>query len=114
MKKNISKLNRRITIKQWNLTTDIGGGSYYTQSASWATWAEKVNVAGSQSNTEAVQQWEYNTTFKIRFNEAVRSNMTVDEGGARWLINSIEVDSEGYKEFMYLRCSKTDINIDVS
>jgi len=107
-------LNLRVTIKQWNLTTDSGGGSYYSLANSWDVWASKQNVSGSQGNTEAVQQWSYDTTFKIRYNSDFKSNMTVDHGTERWLINSIEVDSESYKEFMILRCSRTDINIDVS
>ena len=114
MKKDVSNFNLRITIKQWNILTDTGGGSYYQLANSWTVWANKRNVQGSQFNTEAVQQWQYDTTFKIRYNEDFKSNMTVDFGTERWLINSIEVDSESYKEFMLLRCSRTDINIDVS
>ena len=113
-KKDISVLNIRVTVRQWNVLQDAGRGSYLELADSWEVWANKRNVSGSQFNTEAQQQWQYETTFKIRYNSDFKSNMTVDEGGARWLINSIEVDNEGYKEFMLLRCSKSDINIDVS
>ena len=113
-KKDISDLNLRITVRQWNVLQDNGGGSYYELADSWTVWANKRNVSGSQVNVEAQQQFYYDTTFKIRYNADFKSNMTVDYGSERWLINSIEVDSESYKEFMYLRCSRTDINIDVS
>ena len=113
-KRDISDLDLRVTIKQWNVIQDAGGGSFYTEALSWDTWANKMNVSGSQINNESQQQWYYNTVFKVRYNPAIKSNMTVDQGGARWLINSIEVDNEGYQGFMKLSCSKTDINIDVS
>lgn len=113
-RKDISTLNLRVVIKQWNITQDAGLGSIYDERQSFEVWANKRNVSGSQYNSEAQQQWQYDTTFLIRYDSRVKSNFTVDEGGTRWLINSIEVDSEGYKGMMLLRCSKTDINIDIS
>jgi SPP1 family predicted phage head-tail adaptor len=112
--KDISKLNLRVTIKQWNVYQDSGGGSYYEERDSWTVWAEKRNRSGSQFNNEAQQQWQYETTFMIRYDSRFKSNMTVDHGNERWLINSIEIDTESYKGFMLLRCSTSDINIDMS
>jgi SPP1 family predicted phage head-tail adaptor len=114
-RRDISDMTSRVTIKQWNVSQDAGGGSYYTEAASWTVWASVIAVLGGQGNTEAQQQWSYNTTFKIRFNESFKSNMTVDDkDNVRWLINSIDLDPNNTEWFMNLRCSKTDINIDVS
>lgn len=113
-KKDISRLNLRVTIRQWNVLQDTGGGSYYELANSWTVWASKRNRTGNQFNNEAQQQWQYNTTFTIRYNPAFKSNMTVDHGNERWLIESIEIDNEAYKGLMILNCSTSDINIDVS
>jgi head-tail adaptor len=113
-RKDISELNLRVVIRQWNVIQDAGRGSYYQQAASWPVWANKRNRSGSQFNNEAQQQWQYETTFMIRYDSRFKSNMTVDHGSERWLINSIENDSESYKGMMLLRCSTSDINIDVS
>jgi SPP1 family predicted phage head-tail adaptor len=113
-KKDISVLNLRVTIKQWNATQDAGAGSYYTLANSWTVWANKRNRTGNQFNSEAQQQWQYNTTFMVRYNEDFKSNFTVLHGTEHWNIDSIEIDSESYKGMMLLRCSHSDINIDVS
>ncbi len=113
-RKDISTLNVRVTIRQWNYIRDAGGGTYNEQAASWVRWANKRNRSGSQVNAEAQQQWQYDTTFTIRYDARFKSNMTVDHGSERWLINSIEIDNEAYKGMMLLRCTHTDENIDVS
>ncbi len=113
-KKDISVLNLRVVIRQWNVLQDAGAGSYYELANSWTVWAGKQNRSGNQFNSEAQQQWQYETTFLIRHNPDFKSNMTVDHGSERWLINSIEIDNEAYKGMMKLRCSTSDINIDVS
>jgi len=113
-RKDISTLNSRVTISQWNIEVDAGGGPYYELHDSFEVWANKRNRSGNQFNTEAQQQWQYETTFMIRYDVRVKSNFTVDHGIERWLINSIEIDSEAYKGMMLLRCSTSDINIDMS
>ena len=113
-KRDISDLNVRVTIKSWEQTQDAGAGTYYTEESSFDTWANKKNVSGSQFNNQAQQQWGYDTTFTIRYNARVVPAMTVDDTSGRWLINSIEVDNEGYKGMMKLRCIHTDINLNVS
>lgn len=113
-KRDISDFKLRVTIRQWRWLSDPGAGHYPEEVTNWTVWAKKKNRSGSQFNTEGQQQWQYETTFTIRFNEDFKSNMTVDSGGQRWLINSIEIDNEGYKGFMKLRCSTTDIGLNVS
>ncbi len=113
-KKDISVLNIRVTIRQWNVLQDAGRGSYYQLANSWTVWANKSNRSGNQFNGEAQQQWQYNTTFKVRYNSDFKSNFTVLHGTEHWNIDSIEIDNEAFKEFMILRCSLTDINVDVS
>lgn len=113
-KKDISDLNIRVVIRQWDVLQDSGGGTYYQIENSWTVWANKRNRSGSQFNSEAQEQWQYNTTFKIRYNPLFKSNMTIDEGSQRWKIDSIEIDNESYKEFMFCRCSTSDIDLDIS
>ena len=112
--KDISTLNIRIDIKQWDHTQDEGGGDIISERNSWTVWANKRNRSGTQLNQEAQQQWQYDTTFTVRYDSRFKSNMTVDHGIERWMINSIEIDNEGHKGFMLLRCSMFDINIDLS
>lgn len=113
-KRDISTLNLRLVIKQWDQLQDAGRGTYFQERNSYEVWGSKQNRTGNQFNNEAQQQWQYDTTFMVRFDARFKSNFTVDHGTERWLINSIEIDNEAYKGFMILRCSMSDINIDLS
>lgn len=113
-RKDISTLNCRVVIKQWDWSQDSGGGNLVSERESWTVWANKRNRSGSQFNQEAQQQFQYDTTFTVRYDSRFKSNMTVDHGIERWLINSIEIDNEAYKGMMLLRCSMFDVNIDLS
>ena len=113
-RKDISTLNLRVTIRQWSTVQDDGGGATADIAKEWTVWANKRNRSGGQFNDQSQQQWQYDTTFTVRYNRLFKSNMTVDQGSERWQINSVEIDEEGYKGMMLLRCSMTDTNVDVS
>lgn len=112
-RKDISSFNRRLRIQEWNQLQDAGGGTYYDDIPllDFTVWGNKANRSGSQFNNEAQQQWTYDTTFTIRYDARVKSTMTVDESGERWVINSIEVDNEGYKGLMKLRATHIETNV---
>lgn len=113
-KKDISVLNIRVTIKQWRFVQDNAGGTYTEEVNSYDVWANKKNRSGSQEAVESQQQWNYETTFTVRYNPLFKSNFTVDHGAQRWVINSIEIVDEASKAFMKLRCSLTDIGLNIS
>jgi len=113
-KKDISKFNIRVTIKQWRDVFDAMGGNTKEEVNSYPVWANKKNRSGSQSAVESQHQWIYETTFTVRYNPLFKSNFTVDHGAQRWVINSIEIDDEASKAFMKLRCSLTDIGLNIS
>ena len=93
---------------------DAAAGSYPEEVQSWDVWANKRNRSGSHFTVEAQEQWSYETTFTVRYNPLFKSNFTVDHGSQRWKINSIEIDDEASKDFMKLRCTYSDIALNIS
>lgn len=113
--KDISRLNKRVTIKQWrNVQDNAAGTSYDEEVTSFEVWANKKNRTGSNTYNAMQPQWNYETTFTIRHDERVKSNFTVDSDGQRYKIDSIEIDNDAYKGMMKLRCTTTDIGLNIS
>lgn len=112
MKKPISDMNIRVTIKQWDENSqDDAGGSSRTLVNSWIVWANKKDPSGNQIANEAQQNWSYSTVFKVRYRVEFKSNFTLTDSTGNWTINSVSVSEAGYKEFMFLNCTKIDGNI---
>lgn len=113
-KKDISLLNKRITISQYRPVQDNAGGVSYELVTSFEVWANKKNRTGNNVYNEAQPQWNYETTFTIRYNDSVKSNFYVTSDNTMYKINSIEIDNEAYKGMMKLRCVTTDENVNIS
>lgn len=89
------------------------GGNVATVIDSWVKWAKVENRSGSNSFQNQQQTWSYDYKVIMR-REATRptkSNYELQYEGYRLKIESLEIDSEGYKGYEICRCSKIDENI---
>jgi hypothetical protein len=115
------KLNRRIKITRWGTNKNEFGGLEPIKISNWTKWAEVrasnwINLdlyntrSGKSVNEYDQQQWEYNTTFIMRYEieRPTRTNDTIEYEGCLYKINSITVNNEYAKNFEVLKCSKIE------
>ena len=103
-------LNRRITIIVPGVTQNDQGGNEATVIDSWDKWAQVENRTGGNSFNNQVQTWNYDYKVTIRHEKTrpTKSNYEVEYENYRLKIESVSIDSEGYKGYEILRCSKID------
>lgn len=105
------KLNRRGTISQWGATQNDIGGPVSSLVDSWEKWMQVDDRDGRSILQSNQQVWAYDYKVIMRF-EPTRptlSNMTIDYGGQRLKINSVQIKTEGHKKWEVCRCSVVDV-----
>jgi SPP1 family predicted phage head-tail adaptor len=109
----VKKLNRRVTVIVPGVTQNDQGGNVATELDSWTKWAQVENRSGSNSfpNQQQVWQYDYKVTMRYEPSRPTKSNYELEYENYRLKIESIEIDSEGYKGYEICRCSKIDENI---
>lgn len=107
------KLNRRITIRRYSTVKNDFGGLVSVQTGSWSKWAQANERFGTSSSTLQQQVWEYDQRFIIRFEKdrPTKSNDLIEYEGRLFRVNSVGIDSEGFKAFEIIRCVRIDTNI---
>lgn len=106
----VKQLNRRVTVIVPGVTQNDQGGNEATTIDSWVKWAHVENRTGSNSFQNQQQTWQYDYKVIMRY-EATRptkSNYEIEYENYRLKVESVEIDSEGYKGYEILRCSKID------
>lgn len=104
------KLNRRVIVIVTGSTVNEMGGPVAVDIDSWEKWAQVENRTGSNSNQYQQQVWQYNYKVIMRYERTrpTQSNYEIQYEGHRMKVESVEIDSEGYKGFEICRCSKID------
>lgn len=107
----LEQFNRRILVKDYATGAINEYGSVVsTEVTSWLMWAKVEQRSGSAMLAHGQQVWTYDTKITVRYQASrkIQSNMSVIYEGAKYKINNVAVEKEGYKERIVLRCSKTD------
>ena len=107
----LEKFNRRITVKAFvSSEIDEYGSVTKTEVSSWGMWANVEQRSGSSSTSNGQEVWNYDTKITVRYEQSrpIKSNMFVLYEGTKYKINNVAVQKERFKEFVTLRCSKTD------
>jgi len=106
----VKQLNRRVTVIVPGVTINDQGGPEASVLDSWEKWAQVENRSGSNSFQNQQQTWQYDYKIIMRFETSrpTKSNYEIEYENYRLKIESIEIDSEGYKGYEILRCSKVD------
>lgn len=78
--------------------------------ARWKKWAAIQDRSGSNQFTNQQQVWDYDYKIMMRFERTrpTKSNYMIEYEGHRLKIESLSLDSEGYKDEEVCRCSKVD------
>lgn len=110
----VGKKNRRPTFYNESFTVDAGGGSTGTITEQWQQWAEIDNRTGNTYAAQATELTQYDYRVKVRFDGRFNSNTTMVYEGQVCKCQSMTIESEGYKNELVLRYSKTDTWVDLS
>lgn len=107
------KLNRRVTVIVPGVVQNDQGGNEASILDSWEKWAQVENRTGSNQFNNQQQVWDYNYKIIMRreASRPTKSNYELQYEGYRLKIESLTIDSEGFKGYEILRCSKIDEDI---
>lgn len=107
------KLNRRVTVIIPGATQNDQGGNEASIIDSWEKWAQVENRTGGNqfNNEQQVWNYDYKITMRREASRPTKSNYELQYEGYRLKIESLTIDSEGFKGYEICRCSKIDEDI---
>lgn len=107
------KLNRRITIYRYTTAKNEFGGLIAVETGNWTKWAEARDRQGLPRNDYQQREWTYDQVFIMRYEveRPTRSNDVINYEGEFYKINSVQIRSEGNKEWEYIQAIKLDESI---
>lgn len=108
------KLNRRPTFYNGSYTVDAGGGSTFVETERWEYWAEIKDGSSSSLTAQSQDMITEEYRVKVRFDGRFNSNTWMIYEGQVCKCVSMSVESEGYKNFLNYRFSKTNTWVDLS
>ena len=83
------RLDRKITIEDYTITTNDYGEEEKTWST-WATvWAEKRDKKGREYFEQSGEYTEQQTVFKVRYRDGVKATMRIKYDGTTYDIVSV-------------------------
>ncbi len=110
----IGKFNRRPTFYNESFVTDAGGGSSNVEIERWQAWAEIQDRSGNTFAAMATELTNYDYRVKVRFDGRFNSQTTMVYEGQVCKCQQMQIESEGYRNFLILRYSKTETWVDLS
>lgn len=110
----VGKMNRRTTFYNESFTVDSGGGSSGTITEQWQAWAQIDNRTGNTYAAQATELTQYDYRVKVRFDGRFNSQTTMVYEGQVCKCQQMQIESEGYRNFLILRYSKTETWVDLS
>ena len=107
------KLNRRITIYRYTTAKNEFGGLIAVETGNWTKWAEARDRQGLPRNDYQQREWTYDQVFIMRYEveRPTRSNDVIAYENQFYKINSVQIRSEGNKEWEYIQAIKLDESI---
>ena len=110
----IGKMNRRCTFYNESYTQDAGGGPSGVETARWQAWAEIQDRSGSSFIAQSQDVTTYDYKVRVRFDGRFSTLTMMIYEGQVCKCNSMSIESEGYKNFLVLRYTRTETFIDLS
>lgn len=108
------KFNRRPIFYNGSYTQDAGGGTPFVETERWQAWAEVQNRTGNSFAAQATELVRYDYRVKVRFDGRFNSNTWMIYEGQVCKLESLSLESEGFKNYWVLRYSKTETWVDLS
>lgn len=110
----VGKLNRRPTFYNETFTTDAGGGTTGVETERWQAWAEIQDRTGNTFAAQATELTRYDYRVKVRFDGRFNSQTTMIYEGQICKCEQMTIETEGYRNYLILRYSKTETWVDLS
>lgn len=110
----IGKLNRRPIFKNTLPTQDSGAGSTDVVSEQWQSWCEIIDTGGSTFLTQGTEITRSDFKVTTRFDGRFKSTTRMIYEGQVCKCNSLDITTEGYKQFLVMRYSKADTWVNIS
>jgi len=107
-------MNRRPIFYNETYTTDAGGGPSPVETERWEAWAEISDRSGSSFTQQSQDLTNYDYRVRVRFDGRFSSLTGMIYEGQVCKCQSMTIETEGYKNFLILRFSKTDTWVDLS
>ena len=111
---SVGKMNLRPTFQNKSYSTDAGGGNTSTITEQWQAWAEIADRTGNSFAAQAQQLERYDYRVKVRFDGRFNSLTWMVYEGQLCKCEQMTIESEGYKNYLILRYSKTETWVDLS
>ena len=111
---SVGKMNRRPTFYNESFTVDAGGGTTGTITEQWQAWAQIDNRTGNTYASQATELTTYDYRVKVRFDGRFNSQTTMVYEGQVCKCQQMTIETEGYKNYLILRYSKTETWVDLS
>lgn len=110
------KLNRRVQVVIIGPVQNDQGGNGPGEIDRYDKWAQIENRTGFTSFSNQQQIWPYDYKIVMRHERTrpTQSNYYIEYEGHLMKINSLSVDSEGYKGYEVCRCSKVDTVVGIN
>lgn len=104
------KYNRIVYVVIGSWQKNDQGGLEWVEIDRWKKWAAVEDRSGSNQFNNQQQVWTYDYKVMMRFERTrpTKSNYWIEYEGWRLKIESLSLDSEGYKDEEVCRCSKVD------
>lgn len=112
-KSPIGKFNRRPTFQNLGYSVDAGGGTSTVVLEEWNAWAEIIDTSSSAFVLQSQGLTAANYKVTVRFDSRFKSITRMIYEGQFCKCESLDVQTEGYKNFLILRFSKIDKFIDI-
>lgn len=111
---SIGKFNRRPIFYNESYTVDAGGGPSGIETERWQQWAHIEDRSGSSFFAQSQDLTTYDYKVKVRFDARFTTLTMMIYEGQVCKCNSMSVETEGYKNFLILRYTKTETFVDLS
>ena len=107
-KVTVGQLNRRPVFTNYTYTTDAGGGLSRTILEEWEQWANIVDTSGSAFIAFSQQLQSSDIKVTVRFDRRITVATEMRYENNNYKCNSMDVITEGYKNYLEIRYSKTE------
>lgn len=107
----VRKYNRIVWVVEYTWAAgNQGWNKEAVEVQRYKKWAHVENRTGSNSFPYGQQVWQYDYKIMMRFERTrpTKSNFMIEYAGKQLKIESLSIDSEGYKDEEVCRCSVVD------
>lgn len=113
-KSQIGKFNRRPTFQNLSYSQDAGGGTKAIVLEEWQAWAEIIDTSGASFVIQSQELARADFKVRVRFDSRFKSTTRMIYEGQICHCENLDVENEGFKNFLVFRFSKTDTWVDLS